>query len=1172
MSSAPSRILSLLALWVGLALPAQGQIASLVGDLNPGPPPSPPSFFTDPGPLVPLGGKLVFPATEASSGRELWASDGTAAGTEILDDLCPGSCGSDPEIVGTAGGLVFFVASLNESDTLTLLWRTDGTRAGTFPLDSPGLPTFLLRPGDGGIYTVAGRSLYFLAGDLWRTDGTSAGTVRLAPFDGPFLLTSAGGKAYFFSRLPSGSLGLYTSDVTTGATLLVKDLGLPTAFPSVLAAAGNRVFFTGGFPRQQLWVSDGSASGTFPVSQFESPGPFHENGLFAPIGNRLYFLADDVTHGSELWVSDGTPAGTRRVTDFGYDRPFDQGLSPRQIALLGDRLVFVASDGLTPPRLWTVAGTPESTAPLSTVQVRGDLVRLGGRVVFQGVDAAHGAELWSSDGTAAGTVLLKDTCQGSCSGMQAGPLAAGSAVYFLAADPVHKSQLWTSDGTRSGTRSLVAFGRADLPFPFHFTVAALGRQVFFFSTTAAPALWRSDGTAAGTQPVFGFDLALAGSLPQNLTDLAGRLVFTADDGHGRLLWRSDGTAAGTLPFPETRQRYQIHSLRSTGGGVFFVAIVGTSSQLFRTDGTSIVQLTHASPAALDQDTELVETASGRVLFAENGTAGSSPSLWTSDGTVAGTVQLFDLPGRPLYLTDLGDGEVYFFTAFSGQNGIWKADLGGGGVVQLVSSSDGGVVPHFTRLPSGVVFFGPSPGRLRDAAVWRTDGTPAGTVAGESFYLDLLDDHPGGDVIAWNGALYFFAEGPGGLGLWRSDGAQSSRVAEIPGQVSVDPAPPEPRIVAFGSRLYFMASDDAHGRELWASDGTPQGTSLLRDLAPGRRSASPHGFLAVQDRLFFSADDGLHGFELWESDGTAVGTRLVQDIAPGAASAAPESLTVSGDRLYFAADDRLTGSELWSLPLSGPSGCSPGETRLCLAGNRFQVEVAWKDFQGHTGVGHAVPLTADTGYYWFFADSNVELVVKVLDARSLNQAFWVFYGALSTVEYRITVTDTQTGLTRRYVNPSGNLASVGDTHGFGPLGAFDTKAAVAPASPPPLVSASTDARAATGSCVPGAQRLCMNGGRFAVTAAWKDFSGHTGPGTAVALTGDTGYFWFFSPTNVEVVTKVLDGRGLNGKFWLFYGALSNVEYTLTVTDTQTGAVKTYKNPLGQFGSVGDTGAF
>jgi hypothetical protein len=82
----------------------------------------------------------------------------------------------------------------------------------------------------------------------------------------------------------------------------------------------------------------------------------------------------------------------------------------------------------------------------------------------------------------------------------------------------------------------------------------------------------------------------------------------------------------------------------------------------------------------------------------------------------------------------------------------------------------------------------------------------------------------------------------------------------------------------------------------------------------------------------------------------------------------------------------------------------------------------------------------------------------------------------------------------------------------------------------------------------------------------------GTGTALALTGDTGYFWFFDPANVEVVTKVLDGRAVNAKFWLFYGALSSVEYTLTVVDTQTGAVKTYRNPSGTLGSRADTDAF
>ncbi len=82
----------------------------------------------------------------------------------------------------------------------------------------------------------------------------------------------------------------------------------------------------------------------------------------------------------------------------------------------------------------------------------------------------------------------------------------------------------------------------------------------------------------------------------------------------------------------------------------------------------------------------------------------------------------------------------------------------------------------------------------------------------------------------------------------------------------------------------------------------------------------------------------------------------------------------------------------------------------------------------------------------------------------------------------------------------------------------------------------------------------------------------GLGTGPPITTNTGAFWFFSSDNLELVVKVLDGRSINGKWWVFYGALSNVEYTITVTDTQTGAVKMYFNPQGQLASVADTGAF
>jgi len=113
----------------------------------------------------------------------------------------------------------------------------------------------------------------------------------------------------------------------------------------------------------------------------------------------------------------------------------------------------------------------------------------------------------------------------------------------------------------------------------------------------------------------------------------------------------------------------------------------------------------------------------------------------------------------------------------------------------------------------------------------------------------------------------------------------------------------------------------------------------------------------------------------------------------------------------------------------------------------------------------------------------------------------------------------------------------------------------------------------GSCVANPTRLCLQGGRFAVEARWRDFQGNTGDGQAVPLAGgDTGWFWFFGPSNVEGVLKVLDGRDLNNRFWVFYGALSSVEYTLTVTDTVTGNLKTYTNPSGRLASVADTSAF
>jgi len=104
-------------------------------------------------------------------------------------------------------------------------------------------------------------------------------------------------------------------------------------------------------------------------------------------------------------------------------------------------------------------------------------------------------------------------------------------------------------------------------------------------------------------------------------------------------------------------------------------------------------------------------------------------------------------------------------------------------------------------------------------------------------------------------------------------------------------------------------------------------------------------------------------------------------------------------------------------------------------------------------------------------------------------------------------------------------------------------------------------------------LCLTGSRFRVTVAWREVrSGTEGTGTPIRLTGDTGAFWFFSASNYELFVKILDGRAVNGNFWVFYGSLTDVEFDLTVTDSITGEQRTYHNPAGTMASHADTAAF
>ena len=272
-----------------------------------------------------------------------------------------------------------------------------------------------------------------------------------------------------------------------------------------------------------------------------------------------------------------------------------------------------------------------------------------------------------------------------------------------------------------------------------------------------------------------------------------------------------------------------------------------------------------------------------------------------------------------------------------------------------------------------------------------------------------------------------------------------------------------------------------------------------------------------------------------------------------------------NNVYRSTDGGTSWSPIFTI---NPVSCSL-PTSLCLGADRFVAEVSWRTADGRSGQGQAVPITSDTGYFWFFSPANVELAVKVLDGTSVNGQFWVFAGALSDVEYSLVVTDRLTGEARYYYSPRGQLSSFADTSAFPGTGGSAVQAIVA--STVPSISA-TAYLGLTEACTTSPATLCLNGARFKVDVAWRTKDGRSGVGRAAALSADTGYFWFFNASNVELVVKVLDGRSYNGHYWVFYGALSDVAYTITVTDTETGIVRTYDNPQGTLASHADTEAF
>lgn len=335
-----------------------------------------------------IGDVTVFVAQTLAEGYELWRSDGTPGGTQMIKALVPGydwqrdlyrtpTFGNGSGYVWTHqqvpdGGVLYFIGAALDSGRE--LWKTDGTAAGTVlvkefaPGTADGYPTYRF-PAFSRVAPMSGSARAVFVGPdgrLWTTDGTAGGTVQIGDYvvSTAYTMLEFGGKVYVAGKpnASASTVGLVETDGTAAGTRMLSEGAF--SFPSSLTASGSRFYFYANDvagTQTELWTSDGS--GVQRLALLHTG--IQTAGQIAPAPDGGAFVTEGAgTSNYGLWKSDGTAAGTRKVVQL-------PGL-PQGLTLAGNRAYFnyMTSFG-TPGHLWTSDGTAAGTGKLAGINDTG---------------------------------------------------------------------------------------------------------------------------------------------------------------------------------------------------------------------------------------------------------------------------------------------------------------------------------------------------------------------------------------------------------------------------------------------------------------------------------------------------------------------------------------------------------------------------------------------------------------------------------------------------------------------------------------------------------------------------------------------------------------------------------------------------------------------------------
>ncbi|MBS1625824.1 MAG: T9SS type A sorting domain-containing protein [Bacteroidetes bacterium] len=518
-------------------------------DINTGAGNSSPTYLTS------YQGKVYFRAYTPATGVELYVSDGTISGTQILNDILPGPGNSNPVRFLVCNNRLFFTA--NDSIHGSELWVTDGTSAGTHMVvdAAPGTPS-----SNPNYMTSFNNKVYYSASEathgseIWVSDGTTSGTSLLKDINP--------GSA---SSIPEG----YTSSAQQGLSYQFNEFNGALYFRADDGTHGN-----------ELWKTDGTSAGTTMVADI-LPGP---NGsrpyMMQPYNGQMLLGANDSIHGFELWISDGTAAGTSLLKDIDPGIAESDPASYSGFVALNNKLYFMAQQTTTGNELWVTDGTTAGTSivkdilpgPGSSAAGQYGIIAWGGNLYFAAFDSINGAQLWASDGTGSGTSLLKILgTGGSGNSNPRAFISYNSQLLFVAGQNTSMAdeELWTSDGTATNTHVIapavapnlnplstnvygysMCWNNGSLFMAANFN--SIGDELWIYTTpsTAITEAGAASGISAYPNPfadaISLTGLADVGAYAATITDLEGREIdnFHLEVSDGKASIRTHDLSAG----------------------------------------------------------------------------------------------------------------------------------------------------------------------------------------------------------------------------------------------------------------------------------------------------------------------------------------------------------------------------------------------------------------------------------------------------------------------------------------------------------------------------------------------------------------------------------------------------------------------------------------------------